>query len=394
MQIKLYTPLNKDSWDSYVLNHPASTHCHLQGWKDVIENAYGHKGYYFLAEEHSKTKGILPVFHFKSFLFGNHLVSMPFLNYGGILADDEQTEIALLSEAVKLGQKLKASTIELRHTKPLSCLNALNSVNSMNRSTATLQNSNTNELQHGSPDVLPRTSSGAILKPQTKADPINFTTKTHKVRLLLKLPPSKEELLKSFKSKLRSQISRPQKEGMNAVIGGVELLDSFYEVFSINMRDLGSPVHSKKLFKQICYAFPQNIEIGVVDYENNHVAAGLIFCFRDTVEIPWASSLKQFNRFSPNMLLYWKLMEYACDQGFKYFDLGRSSPDEGTQRFKEQWGAKPFPLYWHNIMLNGQPARNNEPEKSKYVMAIRYWKKLPIPISNMIGPLIRKHISL
>jgi len=94
------------------------------------------------------------------------------------------------------------------------------------------------------------------------------------------------------------------------------------------------------------------------------------------------------------MLLYWKLMEYACDQGFKYFDLGRSSPDEGTQRFKEQWGAKPFPLYWHNIMLNGQPARNNEPEKSKYVMAIRYWKKLPIPISNMIGPLIRKHISL
>jgi len=278
---------------------------------------------------------------------------MPFLNYGGILADDEQPEIALLSEAIKLGERLKVDNIELRHLKAISSLNPTNSTN-----------------------------------------PINYITKTHKVRMLLKLPDSKEGLLKSFKSKLRSQISRPQKEGMNAVVGGVELLDFFYEVFSINMRDLGSPVHSKKLFKQIIHEFPKNIKIGIVKYQNIAVTAGLIFCFRDTIEIPWASSLKQFNRFSPNMLLYWKLMEYACDQGFEYFDLGRSSPDEGTQRFKEQWGAKPFPLYWHNIILNGQPARNNESEKSKYVTAIRYWKKLPVPVSNIVGPLIRKHISL
>lgn len=264
----------------------------------------------------------------------------------------------------------------------------------MNRSTATLQNSNTNKLQHGSQDVLPRTSSGAILKPQTKADPINYITRTHKVRMLLKLPDSKEELLKSFKSKLRSQISRPQKEGMNAVVGGVELLDFFYEVFSINMRDLGSPVHSKKLFKQIIHEFPKNIKIGIVKYQNIAVAAGLIFCFRDTIEIPWASSLKQFNRFSPNMLLYWKLMEYACDQGFEYFDLGRSSPDEGTQRFKEQWGAKPFPLYWQSICLNGKAMKADYSGNSRFGVAVQLWKMLPISVANRIGPKIRKSIAL
>jgi FemAB-related protein (PEP-CTERM system-associated) len=212
--------------------------------------------------------------------------------------------------------------------------------------------------------------------------------------MVLSLPGSKDELLKSFKSKLRSQISRPEKEGMKASIGGGELVDSFFDIFAINMRDLGSPVHSRRLFQEICSEFPEGIRIGVVNYENAPVAAGLIFCFRDTVEIPWASSLKEFNRLSPNMLLYWSLMEYACDNGFKYFDFGRSTQEEGTYKFKEQWGARPTPIYWHNIALNGHEAGNNQSDKSKYDRLIQYWKKLPLPISNRVGPLIRKHISL
>ncbi len=365
MNIRLYDSSDKEAWDSYVLNHPDSTHCHLSGWKDVIENIYGHKGYYFVAEEGSEIQGVLPIFHLKSLLFGNQLVSMPFLSYGGILADHEETEIALLSEGIKLGQKLRVSSTELRHIKPISPLNPTNSANPNNSS-----------------------------NPMNPTNPINYSTRTHKVRMLLKLPCSKEELLKSFKAKLRSQISRPQKEGMTTTIGGVELLDSFYKVFSINMRDLGSPVHSKKLFKEICRVFSKNAKIGIVEYLNISVAAGVILCFRDTIEIPWASSLKQYNRFSPNMLLYWALIGYACDQGFEYFDFGRSSPEEGTYKFKEQWGAKPSPLYWHDIVFDGHPVNENDSEKSKFEKAIQYWKKLPVPISNMIGPFIRKNIGL
>jgi CelD/BcsL family acetyltransferase involved in cellulose biosynthesis len=160
------------------------------------------------------------------------------------------------------------------------------------------------------------------------------------------------------------------------------------------MRDLGSPVHSKRLFQEICAAFNENARIGIVNYQNKPVAAGMIFCFRDTVEIPWASSLKEYNKFSPNMLLYWSLIEYACSEGYKYFDFGRSTPDEGTYKFKEQWGAKPSPLYWHHIILDGKQISNDYSEKSRFERAIEYWKKLPLPISNRVGPLIRKHISL
>jgi serine/alanine adding enzyme len=356
MQVKLYNSSDKEAWDSYVNNHAISTHCHLSGWKNVFENAYGHKAYYVLAEDRSKIVGVLPLFHLKSFLFGNHLVSMPFLNYGGILSDNEETEIALLSEAIKLGKKLKVSSTELRHIKPISSFNPMNPNNPMNM--------------------------------------LNYTTRTHKVRMCLNLPDTKEDLLKSFKAKLRSQISRPQKEGMTAIIGGSEQLTPFYKVFSINMRDLGSPVHSKKLFKEICREFSQNVRIGIVKYQNDPVAAALIICFRNTVEIPWASSLKKFNKLSPNMLLYWSLIEYACERGFKYFDFGRSTPGEGTYKFKEQWGAKPLPMYWDNIVLNGHQINRNNSEKSKFDTAIKYWKKLPIPISNMVGPLVRKNIGL
>ncbi len=365
MKIRLYHPSDREKWDSYVYGHPSSTHCHLSGWKSVVENAYGHRGYYYFVEEDSEIKGIVPIFHLKSLLFGNRLVSMPFLNYGGILANNEETEIALLSEAIELGKKLRVNRTELRHIKPIASLNPTDPIH---------PNDSTN--------------------PSNPMNMLNCTTRTHKVRMFLNLPDTKEDLLRSYKSKLRSQISRPQKEGMTAIIGGSEQLDPFYKVFSINMRDLGSPVHSKKLFKEICREFSQNVRIGIVKYQNDPVAAALIICFRDTVEIPWASSLKEYNKLSPNMLLYWSLIEYACDSGFKYFDFGRSTPGEGTYKFKEQWGAKPSPMYWDNIVLGGHQINKDDSEKSKFDTAIKYWKKLPVPISNMVGPIIRKHISL
>jgi len=381
MQIRLYQNSDKELWDAYVMRHPDSTHCHLSGWREVIEKTYGHKACYLIAERSCGTNnssnsinssnavvGLLPLIHIKSLIFGNQLVSMPFLNYGGILADNEETQIALLSEAVKLGQKVKASTIELRHLKPLTISVPPTSSDSSN-------------------PMNPSNSSNP-------SNPINCVTKTHKVRMLLQLPESSDELFKSYNAKLRSQIRRPQKEGMDAIVGGAELLDDFYKVFTVNMRDLGSPVHSKNLFREILNHFDQNVKIGIVTYKGQSVAAGMIIRFKNIIEIPWASTLKKYNQFSPNMLLYWSFLEYACKNGHQYFDFGRSTPGEGTHRFKEQWGAKPFPMYWHNIVLNGKPAGNNESEKSRYEKAIRYWKRLPLPISNMIGPYIRKHISL
>ncbi len=200
--------------------------------------------------------------------------------------------------------------------------------------------------------------------------------------------------MKSFKSKLRSQIRKPIKEGLCAKIGGLELLDDFYDVFSVNMRDLGSPVHSKKLMQNVLEEFTGSAKIVVVYKGEEPVACSMIAGYKDTLENPWASALREYSRLSPNMLLYWAMLEYACDNSYDYFDFGRSSPNEGTYKFKEQWGAKAAPLHWHYISLNGQQLGEETSEKTKFEKAIWYWQKIPVPITKIIGPMIRKHIGL
>jgi serine/alanine adding enzyme len=394
-------------WDNYVMSHPDSTLYHLSGWKNIIEKTYGHKTYCLMAQSSSKAEahssqlinpinsinssnssnsinasnatnatnpinpintsnhnivGILPLTHLKHFLFGNSLISVPYFDLGGILADDENTGRILLGEALKLGKELKVENIELRHIEPLKW------------------------LEHSSK----QTDAAMSYEPST----VSFVTRSHKVRMLLELPASSEELMKSFSSKLRSQIKKPIKEGLTSTIGGKELLNDFFKVFAVNMRDLGSPVHSRKMQMNVLEEFPDQSRIVIVYKGDQPIACGMVVGYRNILENPWASFLKTYSRLSPNMLLYWTMLEYACNNGFTHFDFGRSSPDEGTYKFKEQWGAKGIPLHWQYAVLKGQPTEAVATEKSKHLKAIEYWQKMPVWATKVVGPMIRKHIGL
>lgn len=374
MKVRFYTSEDRKGWDDYALSHPDSTHCHLAGWKEVIEATYRHTGLYLLAEEDARIVGILPLVHMRTPFWGSLLCSMPFLNYGGILSDSPEAAEALLQEALNLASRLGVRKIELRQVVPLSC-----------------------QGTHLSAPMIER---------------------AHKVRMVLPLSGSVETFHGSLKSKLKSQIRRPLKEGMTTKLGGVELADDFYTVFARNMRDLGSPVHSAKLFQEIFRHLDAGtpartkpsgepaselhlggrwacVRIGVVYHPDGPVAAGLVVAFKETVEIPWASSLRDYNRFSPNMLLYWSLIEYALKIGYRQFDFGRSTPEEGTYRFKEQWGAGPKPLHWYVIGARQNADRMISGNESKMRgWAGSLWSRLPLSAANRIGPWIRGAIPL
>ncbi len=358
ISVRPYNTVDQEAWDQYVENHSRGTLYHLSGWKNVIEKTYGHKTYYLMAisEPHGSQLnivGILPLVHLKHFLFNNSLIAIPFFDLGGILAEDEETEKVLLTQAIKLGHELKVENIELRHIAALSWLTD-----------------------------------------SSQPSAVSHATKSHKVRMLLDLPDSSEVLMKSFKAKLRSQIKKPIKEGLKARVGGIELLNEFYKVFLINMRDLGSPVHSKEMMQNVLLEFPNKSRIIIIYKGKDPVACGLIVGFKDTLGNPWASALRTYSRLSPNMLLYWTMLAYGCNNGFKYFDFGRSSPDEGTYKFKKQWGAKPTPLHWQYIGIEGKAVEQQTQGKSKFEKAIHYWQKLPVPVTKVLGPPIRKHIGL
>ena len=342
MLIKLYQDEDEPSWNGYV-NESSSSECYHQvGWKDVIERSFGHKTFYLMAESREgKVNGLLPLVHIKSVLFGNYMASMPYFNYGGVCADDEETRNQLLGEAVRIASKEGAEHLELRHTVNLE-----------------------GELQ----------------------------VKTSKVSMHLSLPSTSEELWKSLSSKLRSQVKRPEKEKMYVQIGREDELGSFYNVFCQNMRDLGTPVYPVRFFRNILDRFPQSTWIASVYKDSKPVASGFLVGFKNRMEIPWASALREFNRISVNMLLYWEVLKYSIEQGYEQFDFGRSTPGEGTYRFKKQWGAKPHQLYWNYWLKNGGPLPEGNPHNPKNKLAITLWRKLPLSVTKMIGPLIAKNL--
>jgi FemAB-related protein (PEP-CTERM system-associated) len=330
------------AWDQYVLNNPGACGYQLAGWRRVVERAFGHRTIYLMARDgQQRVQGVLPLVLVSSRLFGRFLVSMPFVNYGGVLAETADVRQALLDATVALAKDVRATQVELRHEAPQS---------------------------------------------------VSWAFKHHKVAMRLGLPPEFGTLWQTFPSKLRSQIRRAQKEGMTVRIEGHEVLDDFYAVFARNMRDLGTPVYARGFFDAILQTFPKDARVCVVYLGGQPVAGGFLYGFQSTLEIPWAAADRRYNHLAPNMLLYRSALEYACREGFRTFDFGRSTPGAGTYRFKEQWGARPVPLHWYHWSPEGCSVRDVSPGNSRYSLAIKVWQRLPIALTRVVGPSIVRNI--
>jgi FemAB-related protein (PEP-CTERM system-associated) len=210
--------------------------------------------------------------------------------------------------------------------------------------------------------------------------------------MVLSLPDTHETLWQGFTSKLRAQIRRAQREHVRVFIGGKEYLNDFYAVYSRNMRDLGSPVQSKHFINNILLNFPDNSWLVIIKLQQRPVAAGLLLGSGDTMEIPLASTIRDANHLSINMLLYWEILKFTIKQNYSLFDFGRSSINAGTYRFKQQWGAKPRQLYWHYWLGHAGAPPSLNTSNPKLALIIKLWQKLPVVVANLLGPIIVRHL--
>ena len=179
----------------------------------------------------------------------------------------------------------------------------------------------------------------------------------------LELGDDPDRLWRQFPPKLRSQIRRPEKDGLVARTGGADQLDAFYALYAERMRELGTPVYPRRFFAGILDRFPDLSRLCCVYAGDRPVAAGLLIGFKDRLEIPWAASLTAFNRQSPNMLLYWQALRFGCEHGYRWFDFGRSTPGGPHHRFKAQWGTVPGSALLAVLAADTRaPARAQPPE--------------------------------
>lgn len=321
-------------WDAAVGALPDATAAHRYAWKSLIEDVYQQECLYLSARRGDRITGLLPLVDVRSLFFGRVLVSMPYLNAGGPIGGD--AEVASLAQhAVQLASTRRVRRLEFRALREL---------------------------------------------------PIGLPASMEKIGCVLDLPGSSDDLWKSLGSKLRSQVRRPQKAGVEMHFGA-DQVDAFFRVFSRNMRDLGSPSHASRFFAAIAQRFGNQAWFGCAYLRGEPIAAGCGLQFGDEVEMTWASTVREYNPLSPNMLLYWAYMERAGNIGLKRFNFGRSTPGSGAHRFKRQWGARDVPLFWHR--WPDVPHAAPTPERGALSLASRLWQRLPVPLATAVGARVR-----
>jgi FemAB-related protein (PEP-CTERM system-associated) len=337
-EVTLASNADAASWDAFVARVPGATGYHEWAWSGVFARAFGHRPVYMVARQQGRITGVLPLVQINSLLFGRTLTSLPFLNYGGVLSEDGDASDALVEAAAGLARANRCRHVELRH--------------------------------------IARKFS-------------DLPCKQHKVTMLLPLAPG---IWDRLDRKVRNQVRKAQKSELTSEHGGPELLDAFYVVFARNMRDLGTPVYSRRFFEEVLGAFPERMRLHVVRRHGAPIAAGLTFRTRNTVEVPWASSIRDFNALCPNHLLYGGIIERALEIGCDVLDFGRSTPNEGTYKFKEQWGAEPVALHWEYALMAAGALPDTSPKNPRFHLAIELWKRLPLAVAGLVGPRIVRAI--
>lgn len=367
--LDLSDPDKCGQWNAFVQWYPTRGHHHHTDYLKAILDAYPHHQHWSLvAKRHNDIVGVLPLIGMKNRIFGNNLVSIPYYNYGGALAIGEEIELALYEKAQSIAQLHGYRKLQIRADKPLPA-----------------------------PLAAER-----------------WQCLSHKANMHLTLPENMHDIghgNAKKRAKLRSQAGLAARRAAEANIeikqrfGGGELLDDFYQVFSRHMRDLGTPVFGKDFFRAILAN--TNSELTVTYWGDEPVGCGWLFQHgANRFSIPWASTLKRMNSTSLNTYMYHQILLHCHGKKSDVadeiiFDFGRSTIDAGTYHFKAQWGATPAPCFWYEWNANGADQAENEtsPPSSHTTeqqgvmgLMVKVWKKMPLVLTNTLGPHLIKNI--
>lgn len=326
-------------WDAFVSDREGWTPFHSWAWRRVVEEVHGLETPYLAASDaQGALRAALPLVRVASPVFGRFLVSMPHVNYGGPVGDPEPAA-RLAEAAAAMAREEGADLLELRSRAPV---------------------------------------------------PAELEVSHRRITVVLDLPEEPGTLWDGLDSKVRNQVRKPRKEGVE-VRFGLDQLGPFHRVYARHMRDLGTPAQPRALFEATAEAFPERAWFGCAWYDGRPVAGGCGLRWSGEFEMTWASDLMDYRSVAPNMLLYWSFMERACEEGLERFNFGRCRPDSGTHRFKRQWGTRDEQLWWYQWSA-GDTSAPPTPDDDAWSWGPRLWRKLPIPLATALGPRIVRYI--
>lgn len=300
-----------------------------------MTETYGYRPYYFYAERDGQITGVAPSFLISNWVSGRSLVSLPFAVYGGVVATEPETERMLVHKLESLASDLGVKFLELRN-------------------------------RDGEPYE-------------------GFHPNARYATFTIPLMPDAESLYAAFPKDIRYMIRKGEKAGLG-VREGLDQLDDFYRLMSVNLRRLGTPAFPKALFQNLIKAYGKNVELLLTYAGGKAVAGAMSFNFRDWTQPYYFGSLDEAKGLAANNFLWWKLIERGAMNGFRVFDFGRSRKESGNFEFKRKWNPKIETLGYQVRLIHGTELPNISPNSPKFQRATNLWKKLPLGLTRIIGP--------
>lgn len=328
-------------WDDFVKASPEATFFHLSGWRRVLEESLGHKAHYLYAERNGQIVGVLPLGHVKTLLFGNALISVPFCVYGGVAAEDESTAKALTRAACDLANRLQVDYLELR------------------------------SRARRNPDWPCK-------------DDLYVTFRKN-------IDQDVEQNMLAIPRKQRAMVRRGIKRELQGEID--QGLDRFFSIYSDSVRRLGTPVFARRYFEKLKEVFGDDCDVLTVSRDGRPVSSVMSFYFRDEVLPYYGGGTLEARSVAGFDFLYWELMRRACEKGYRVFDYGRSKVGTGSFSFKKNWGFAPEPLYYEYYLVRAKQIPDINPLNPKYRLFIETWKRLPLPVANLLGPMVSRGLG-
>ena len=327
-------------WDDYVNRHPESTFFHLSTWATIINKAFGHKIYYLYASRNNEIQGILPLVHIKSFLFGNALISQPFCVYGGILANNMDVQAELEIAACDLANKLQVDYLEMRNQSHSQA---------------------------------------------------NWPVKDLYVTFRKEVSDDNEKNMSEIPRKQRAVIRKGIKSDL--YVKSDENVDMFFDIYSESVRNHGTPVFSKKYFKLLKEYFGPKCKILFAYKKDKPISCVMSFYYKNVVMPYYGGGLPDARKYNSFDYMYWELMCESVKDGPIVFDYGRSKVGSGSYRFKKHWGFEASELSYQYFLVKDKTMPNVSPNNPKYEMLIKLWRQIPLPIANILGPVISKDLG-
>jgi FemAB-related protein (PEP-CTERM system-associated) len=341
LSVRPFKDLDAKAWDRFVLDGEHGTFFHRIGWRGIFESIFRLEPHYLLAERDGAIVGVLPLVYQRSLIFGNALISAPFCVEGGPIALDAEADAALTEAALVLQGKTGAPYVEFRSSKARQ------------------------------PNWTPRKGLYA-----TFAGPIGADNNAN----LLAIP-----------RKQRAVVRKTLEGGLVSEVDAE--VDRLFAVYSESVRNLGTPVFPRRYFSALKQAFGKDCDIVVVKDGSKAISAVMNFYFRDTVMPYYGGGTLEARGNGANDFLYWEVIRRAAERGYTRFDFGRSKAGTGAFAFKKNWGFEPAWLEYEYHLRPGVTLPDKNPLNPKYSLLIEVWKRLPVPVANLIGPALVRNLG-